>query len=304
MPRTTSAPDTPKIAMSGEPASVPSRIAAIYRSLRKANEDAKNEPGAADFYYGAMEMRRHSPATPFAERLSGLAVKTILLDAERPTIEVEPAVVEYGNAIRELAIANIFPGDLLWRNFGVTRYGRVVFYDFDEIEHLTDENGNDVSGTRFVWASEDHAVATVDRDGVATAKGNGAVTITATAPAHAGSCLSLEQYGWGNSFGSSQNGRRNRLTVYQDGARNHAIGTQSGKRNRVVIGQDGRWNGATANQYGRGNIAGIAQFGRGHTAITSQDGHGNAVGVIQAGRGNHANVTQIGRGNVSVIVQD
>ena len=52
--------------------------------------------------------------------------------------EVEPAVVEYGNAIRELAIANIFPGDLLWRNFGVTRYGRVVFYDFDEIEHLTD----------------------------------------------------------------------------------------------------------------------------------------------------------------------
>ena len=45
---------------------------------------------------------------------------------------------DYGDAIRELAIANIFPGDLLWRNFGVTRYGRVVFYDYDEIEHLTD----------------------------------------------------------------------------------------------------------------------------------------------------------------------
>ena len=45
---------------------------------------------------------------------------------------------EYGNAIRDLAIANIFPGDLLWRNFGVTRYGRVVFYDYDEIEYLTD----------------------------------------------------------------------------------------------------------------------------------------------------------------------
>ena len=61
----------------------------------------------------------------------------IYLDRALPE-EVEPAVVEYGNAIRELAIANIFPGDLLWRNFGVTRYGRVVFYDFDEIEHLTD----------------------------------------------------------------------------------------------------------------------------------------------------------------------
>ena len=53
---------------------------------------------------------------------------------------VEQAVAEYGNAIRELAIANIFPGDLLWKNFGVSRYGRVVFYDYDEIEYMTDCN--------------------------------------------------------------------------------------------------------------------------------------------------------------------
>ena len=52
--------------------------------------------------------------------------------------EVEPAVVDYGNAIRDLAAANIFPGDMLWRNFGVTSYGRVVFYDYDEIEYLSD----------------------------------------------------------------------------------------------------------------------------------------------------------------------
>ena len=51
---------------------------------------------------------------------------------------VDHVVQEYGNAIRELAIANIFPGDLLWKNFGVTRYGRVVFYDYDEIEYMTD----------------------------------------------------------------------------------------------------------------------------------------------------------------------
>ena len=54
--------------------------------------------------------------------------------------KTEHAVREYGNAIRELALANIFPGDMLWKNFGVTRYNRVVFYDYDEIEHMTDIN--------------------------------------------------------------------------------------------------------------------------------------------------------------------
>jgi len=48
------------------------------------------------------------------------------------------AVREYGDAIRELATVNIFAGDLLFKNFGVTRYGRVVFYDYDEIEYLVD----------------------------------------------------------------------------------------------------------------------------------------------------------------------
>jgi len=52
--------------------------------------------------------------------------------------EKEQAVREYGNAIKELATANIFPGDMLFKNFGVTRYGRVVFYDYDEIEYMTD----------------------------------------------------------------------------------------------------------------------------------------------------------------------
>jgi isocitrate dehydrogenase kinase/phosphatase len=53
---------------------------------------------------------------------------------------IEHAIKEYGSAIRELAQANIFPGDMLWKNFGVTRYGRVVFYDYDEIEYMTDCN--------------------------------------------------------------------------------------------------------------------------------------------------------------------
>ena len=47
---------------------------------------------------------------------------------------------EYGCAIRELASADVFPGDLLCKNFGVTRVGRVVFYDYDEVSALTDVN--------------------------------------------------------------------------------------------------------------------------------------------------------------------
>jgi isocitrate dehydrogenase kinase/phosphatase len=53
---------------------------------------------------------------------------------------VERAVIEYGNAIKDLVAANIFPGDMLWKNFGVTRNGKVVFYDYDEIEYITDCN--------------------------------------------------------------------------------------------------------------------------------------------------------------------
>jgi len=51
--------------------------------------------------------------------------------------QIEHAVIEYGNAIKDLVAANIFPGDMLWKNFGVTRDGKVVFYDYDEIEYLT-----------------------------------------------------------------------------------------------------------------------------------------------------------------------
>jgi len=54
--------------------------------------------------------------------------------------DIEHAIKEYGDAIKELMQANIFPGDMLYKNFGVTRHGRVVFYDYDEIEYLTDCN--------------------------------------------------------------------------------------------------------------------------------------------------------------------
>ncbi|HSW18817.1 MAG TPA: bifunctional isocitrate dehydrogenase kinase/phosphatase [Ramlibacter sp.] len=62
--------------------------------------------------------------------------------------QIERAVLEYGNAIKDLVAANIFPGDMLWKNFGVTRNGKVVSYDYDEIEYLTDCNFRRVPAAR------------------------------------------------------------------------------------------------------------------------------------------------------------
>ncbi len=53
---------------------------------------------------------------------------------------IERVTIDYGNAIKDLVAANIFPGDMLWKNFGITRQGKVVFYDYDEIEYLGDCN--------------------------------------------------------------------------------------------------------------------------------------------------------------------
>jgi isocitrate dehydrogenase kinase/phosphatase len=52
--------------------------------------------------------------------------------------KVSDAILDYGQALRDLAETNIFPGDILLKNFGVTRHGRVVFYDYDELTLLTE----------------------------------------------------------------------------------------------------------------------------------------------------------------------
>jgi hypothetical protein len=57
------APELPR-----EPPRSPVQLAALYRELRKGLEDGKDEPGAADFYYGEMEMRRHNSETSLGER--------------------------------------------------------------------------------------------------------------------------------------------------------------------------------------------------------------------------------------------
>ena len=70
--------------------------------------------------------RRMTPLNVFLDQTAGEALRS--------------AIDEYGRAIRELAAANIFPGDMLLKNFGVTRQGRVVFYDYDDICYLTECN--------------------------------------------------------------------------------------------------------------------------------------------------------------------
>jgi len=54
--------------------------------------------------------------------------------------EVVEAMYGYGEAIKQLIAANIFPGDMLLKNFGVTRHGRVIFYDYDEITYMNEVN--------------------------------------------------------------------------------------------------------------------------------------------------------------------
>ena len=71
----------------------------------------------------------------------------IYLDQASPS-ELERAVDDYGLAIKQLAAANIFPGDMLFKNFGVTRYGRVVFYDYDEIAYMTECNFRNIPEPR------------------------------------------------------------------------------------------------------------------------------------------------------------
>ena len=79
--------------------------------------------------------RRLEPLNLFLKRASGE--------------ELEDGLREYGNAIREIAAAGLFPGDLLLKNFGYTRHGRVIFYDYDEVMSIGDCNFRKIPPPRY-----------------------------------------------------------------------------------------------------------------------------------------------------------
>ncbi len=84
--------------------------------------------------------RRMIPLNIYLQEALEAGVGDDTVAAQYANGQIEQAVIEYGNAIKDLVAANIFPGDMLWKNFGVTRNGKVVFYDYDEIEYITDCN--------------------------------------------------------------------------------------------------------------------------------------------------------------------
>lgn len=129
-------------------------------ALVKSSDRAGRMADIYEFKYLAFDRRRFSDElmaelekeVPSMVEIKGNALilkhvyverKMIPLNLYLPDADDEEtysAIDEYGNAIKQLAAANIFPGDMLLKNFGVTRHRRVVFYDYDEICPLTECN--------------------------------------------------------------------------------------------------------------------------------------------------------------------
>ncbi len=123
---------------------------------------------AQDFQHLQFDKHRFDPA--LLEELLAEVGRTVRLEGDKVVLEhlyverrVIPldlyareavfaagsaAVIDYGQAIKDLACTDIFPGDLLTKNFGVTRHGRVVFYDYDELSALTDVKFKDLPEPR------------------------------------------------------------------------------------------------------------------------------------------------------------
>ncbi|ACS84263.1 (Isocitrate dehydrogenase (NADP(+))) kinase [Musicola paradisiaca Ech703] len=108
----------------------PALLAELWREVPDKLEDLGDRLVIRHLY---ME-RRMTPLNLYLDQVNGQALRD--------------AIEEYGNAIRQLAAANVFPGDMLFKNFGVTRHGRVVFYDYDEICYMTEVNFRDIPPPR------------------------------------------------------------------------------------------------------------------------------------------------------------
>jgi hypothetical protein len=130
----------------------PERTAGLYRSLRKAFEDSKNEAGAGDFYYGEMEMRRHANATPWTER-GILAAYWALSGYGQRAVRAVLAVVVLVGLVSVLLFTVGLPGGQVWSWGRVDQsvriaLGAVVFRDAGQT--LTSAGAWTVMIARFV----------------------------------------------------------------------------------------------------------------------------------------------------------
>lgn len=130
----------------------PERIAVLYRSLRKAYEDGKNEAGAGDFYYGEMEMRRRADETPWAERWI-LAVYWLLSGYGQRAGRAVVAIVVLVAVVSVLLLTVGLPADHVWSWGRVDQslriaLGAVVFRDAGQT--LTSAGAWTVMIARFV----------------------------------------------------------------------------------------------------------------------------------------------------------
>ena len=109
-----------------------------------------------------VEFARDRFSPDLLEELLDLAGETVAVESDRVVIshmyvgrrvtpldiylrsaeprEAEAAVLDWGQTLKDLAAADIFTGDILLKNFGVTRHGRVVFYDYDEVSRVATRN--------------------------------------------------------------------------------------------------------------------------------------------------------------------
>lgn len=88
-----------------------------------------------------ISVRRHDDKLLFDHVYIERRVRPLnLYIREMPRRDAEVVIIDYGQAIKDLAQTNIFPGDLLLKNFGVTKHRRVVFYDYDEVALVTECN--------------------------------------------------------------------------------------------------------------------------------------------------------------------
>lgn len=86
----------------------------------------------------------------------------LYLNAETDPEKVRNAINELGRCIKQIAYSNIFPGDMLHKNFGITRTGRVIFYDYDEICYMNERNFRELPKSDDPYALDTLSVAPND----------------------------------------------------------------------------------------------------------------------------------------------